>query len=304
MEDQRRHVEPLQVLGLVGLGERLDAEVGCREARHHALQPERFADTFRDLGARPVVAVERQAEVLPELRPVGLHAVAEPVEHLDRQSAGIGRRLHHQRRYRADQHRLGHAPGAMAADVARHLAAAGGMTDMDRIGQVERLGQRGQVVRVGVEVVAVPGLARAAMAAPIVRDAAVAALCQEEHLVLERVRRQRPPMAEDHRLPRPPVIVVDLGSILGRDRRHGMIPRAWLGWASLQFPLSLKRPQDWVTPLPKGRLALHNALVRLGSHVVLPVRMNSCRKRTVPLRLAARSVLNDRASAAERGQLA
>ena len=33
----------------------------------------------------------------------------------------------------------------MAADVARHLAPAGGMTDMDRIGQVERLGQRGQV---------------------------------------------------------------------------------------------------------------------------------------------------------------
>src|SRR6266851_10387782 len=40
LHDERRYVELLQVLGLIGLGERLDAEVGAGEANHLALQPE------------------------------------------------------------------------------------------------------------------------------------------------------------------------------------------------------------------------------------------------------------------------
>ena len=55
------------------------------------------------------------------------------VEHLDRQPAGVGRRLQHQRRDGADQHRLGDPLGAVAADVAGHLAAAGGVADVDRV---------------------------------------------------------------------------------------------------------------------------------------------------------------------------
>ena len=223
MKHQRRHVEPLEILRQVGLGERLDAEVGRREAGHHALQPERFAHAFRDLGARPVVAVEGQAEVLPELRAIGLHAGAELIEGLDRRAAGIGRGLQHQRRDRADQHRLRHPRRAVPADVAGDLAATGGMADMDRVLQVERLDQLRQVVGIGVQVVAAPGLARPAVAAAVMGDAAVAALRQEEHLVLEGVGAQRPAVAEDDRLPGTPVLVVDLGTVLGSDHGHGRI---------------------------------------------------------------------------------
>src|SRR5229473_1604769 len=61
LHDERRYVKLLQVLGLIRLGECLDAEVCGREARHHSLQPERLAHPFRDLRARAVVAVERKA---------------------------------------------------------------------------------------------------------------------------------------------------------------------------------------------------------------------------------------------------
>ena len=175
VQDQRRHVELLEVLGEVRLGERLDAVVDGLEAGQHPLQPERIAQTLRDLGARPVGAVERRAEILEELRAVGEDAGADLVEHLDRQAAGIGGRLQHQRRHRADQHGLGHAFRAVATDIAGDFAAAGGVADVDRVLQVERFDQRREVVGVGVHVVAVPGLARSAVAAAVVGDAAVAA---------------------------------------------------------------------------------------------------------------------------------
>src|SRR5215831_16628293 len=61
LDDERRDVELFQVLRLVGLGERLDAEVRGRETAHHALQLERLAHALRDFCARTVVATERQA---------------------------------------------------------------------------------------------------------------------------------------------------------------------------------------------------------------------------------------------------
>ena len=92
----------------------------------------------------------------------------------------------------------------MAADVASDFAAARGVADMDRVLQVERLDELGKVVGIGVEVVAVPRLARPAMPATVMGDAAVAARGQKEHLVLKGVRAQRPSMAEDHGLSRAP----------------------------------------------------------------------------------------------------
>ena len=204
MDDQRRHVELLEILGEVGLGEGLDAVVDALEAGLHPLQPEGVAQALRDLRARPVGAVERGAEVLEELRAVGQDGGADLVEDLDRQAAGIGGRLQHQRRDRADQHGLGDALRAVAADVAGDFAAAGGVADVDRVLQVERLDQRREVVGVGVHVVAVPRLAGAAMAAAVVRDAAVAACGQEDHLVFPGVGAQRPAVAEDHGLSRCP----------------------------------------------------------------------------------------------------
>jgi hypothetical protein len=59
------------------------------------------------------------------------------------------------------------------------------------------------------------------MASPVMGDAAVSMGGKEEHLVLERIRAQRPAMAEDHRLPRTPVVVVNLCAVLGSENAHG-----------------------------------------------------------------------------------
>src|SRR5262249_4977848 len=220
LEDERRYVELLQVLGLVCLGERLDAEVGGREAGHHALQPEGLTHPFRDLRARAVVAVERQAEVLEELRAVGKDSGAEPVEHLHRQTAEVGSGFQHQRRHGADQDGFGYALRAMAADVAGNLPA-GGVADVAGVRQAECLNECREVVGVCVHVVAVPELARTAVAAAVVGDAAVAVLGQEYHLIFPRVGTQRPTVTEDDGLAGAPVLVVNGRSVFGCDRvRH------------------------------------------------------------------------------------
>ena len=127
---------------------------------------------------------------------------------------GLAARLQHQRRHRADQHRLGDALRAVAADVARDFAAAGRVADVDRVLQIERLDQRREIVGVGVHLVAVPRLARSAVAAAVVRDAAVAVRGEEHHLVFPGVGAERPAVAEDDRLSRAPVLVVDLRAVL------------------------------------------------------------------------------------------
>ncbi len=131
--------------------------------------------------------------------------------------------LQHQRRHRADQHGLGHTFRAVAADIAGDFAAARGVADMDRVLQVERFDERREVVGVGVHVVAVPGLARAPMAAAVMGDAAISAGSQKEHLVFKGIRAERPAMAEDHGLSAAPVLVIDLRAVFGRDRGHGII---------------------------------------------------------------------------------
>ena len=65
--------------------------------------------------------------------------------------------------------------GAVTADVARHLAASGGEPDEGDITEVERLDDGGEIIGVGVHLVAVPRLCRAAVAAAVMGDAAVAA---------------------------------------------------------------------------------------------------------------------------------
>jgi len=58
----------------------------------------------------------------------------------------------------------------VAAKVAGDLAAPGGVPDQDHLAQVELLDELGQVVGVGVQVMADPGLAGAAVAAAVVGD--------------------------------------------------------------------------------------------------------------------------------------
>lgn len=63
----------------------------------------------------------------------------------------------------------------MAPDVASHLAAAGGVTDMDHVLEIEMSNKFGEVVRISIEIVPVPRLARPSVAAAVVRNTAIAA---------------------------------------------------------------------------------------------------------------------------------
>ena len=85
----------------------------------------------------------------------------------------------------------------------RHLAAAGGMPDMDGILEIEMLGQRRQVVGIMVHVMAAAGLGGAAMAAPVMGDDAKSLVQEEQHLGVPIVGRQRPAVGKHNGLPDP-----------------------------------------------------------------------------------------------------
>ena len=98
------------------------------------------------------------------------------------------------------------------------------MADVDGVLEVERVGQCGDVGGVGVHLVAGGGLRRAAVAAAIMRDDPVAVVQEEQHLVVPVVGAERPAVVEDDRLRvlRTPVLVEDLGAVLGGDEAHGL----------------------------------------------------------------------------------
>ena len=133
----------------------------------------------------------------------------------DRHAVGVVVGLEHERRHRGDEHDLGDPRGAVAADVPGHLAAAGREADEGDVPEVEVLDQLGQVVGVGVHLVAVPGLARAAVPAAIVGDDAEAVRREEQHLRVPAVGVQRPAVAEDDGWTVAPVLVEDLGAVSG-----------------------------------------------------------------------------------------
>src|SRR4029077_12784889 len=98
------------------------------------------------------------------------------VEYFLGKTKRIGFCLHHERRHRADQSCLDRPAFAMPSQIVRHLAAAGGMTDMDGVAQVEMRRQSRQVVGIMVHIVAVGSLGRATMSTAIVGDDAIAML--------------------------------------------------------------------------------------------------------------------------------
>ncbi len=224
VDDQGRNIEPLEVFRLVRLGEGPDAVECPFEADGHRPQPEHVPSALRHLGTRSVGPEEGGAEILVELRTICTQTGAELIEHLNGQAAWIGFRLEHQRGYRAHQHGLGQTRGAVAADVASHLAAAGGMADQHRVVQIKCVDERRQVVGVVVQVVAVPGLAGSATAATVMRDGAIAPGGQEERLVVPGIGIERPAMAEDDGLARAPVLVKNRRAVPGGNgtRTHGV----------------------------------------------------------------------------------
>ena len=137
VEDQGRNVEPLQILGQIGLRERLDAVVGafepasCSSARTRREPPGRRSSPRGSRRRRGRSDPCRTANGRRRRRP-GSRRTPRSAAHQD------SLRLQHQGRDRADEHRFCDAIGSVTADIARHLAAAGRMTDEDDVSQVER----------------------------------------------------------------------------------------------------------------------------------------------------------------------
>ena len=112
----------------------------------------------------------------------------------------------------------------MAGDIARGLAAPGGMADMDCIAQIEMRNHGGGIGGVMIHVVAIAHLARTAVPAPVMSDDAETLVEKVEHLGIPIVRAQGPAVVEDDRLriSRTPVLVEDLDAVLCRDGWHGL----------------------------------------------------------------------------------
>ena len=90
------------------------------------------------------------------------------------------------------------------------------MANVDGVAQIEMRDDRGGVRGVVVHVVTIADLARPAMAAPVMRNDAIALLQEVEHLGVPVVGAERPAMMEDDglRVPGTPVLVVDRRTIL------------------------------------------------------------------------------------------
>src|SRR5438034_9362136 len=87
------------------------------------------------------------------------------------------------------------------------------------------LDHSGNVGGVVIHVVTVAHLRRAAMAAPVMCNDAIAFVEEIEHLRIPIVGAKRPPMVEDDRLGvfRSPVLVMDFRAVCGFERGHGSV---------------------------------------------------------------------------------
>ena len=123
------------------------------------MTPERASQALRDGGTGPVGTKERRADVLKELRAVGMEALTDAIEHLHRHTTGVRAGLQHQRRDRSDEHRLRHPLCSVAANVAGDFAAAHRVTDEDRVFQIKLVDQLREVIGECIIFVAIPWLA-------------------------------------------------------------------------------------------------------------------------------------------------
>ena len=97
------------------------------------------------------------------------------------------------------------------------------MADVNGVLQIEMRRHGRKVVGIVIHVVAVAGLAGAAMAAAVMGDDPIAVIEEEQQLRVPVIGRERPAMREHHRLAAAPVLVVDLDAVFGLDRRHAQL---------------------------------------------------------------------------------
>src|SRR5947208_1412712 len=98
----------------------------------------------------------------------------------------------------------------MTGKIMHHLAAAGRMTDVNCILQVEMIGDGLQIIGIVVHVMSIAGLSRATMSAAISCNDAETLAEEEKHLRVPVIGRQRPAMTEDDRLTFAPVFIINL----------------------------------------------------------------------------------------------
>src|SRR6202521_5276150 len=136
MKNESWHVELLKVLSKIRLREGLDAVIARFHPSHHPLQPPVLPDALGNLGAGPVVSVERERNVLIKLRPIFCVLGSQVVEDRDGGARRILVRLYHQRWHRANKHGHADALRAMPPNVTGNFSAARRMAYMDRLLQV------------------------------------------------------------------------------------------------------------------------------------------------------------------------
>src|SRR5436190_10075115 len=98
----------------------------------------------------------------------------------------------------------------MPSQIMRHLATAGGMTNVHGILQIKMRSQSRKVVGIVIHVMAVARLGGPAVASSVVGDDAITVFEEEQHLRVPVIGRQRPTMAEDDGLSATPVFIKDV----------------------------------------------------------------------------------------------
>src|SRR6185312_6681104 len=106
--------------------------------------------------------------------------------------------------------------------VADRLAAAGRMTHVDGVPEIEMLHHGRGIGGIVVHVMTVAHLRRTAVATPVMSDDAVALADEIQELRIPIVGAERPAVVEDDRLRalRAPVLVIDSRTVIARDRAH------------------------------------------------------------------------------------
>src|SRR5689334_2137277 len=113
----------------------------------------------------------------------------------------------------------------MPADVAGDFSTTGGVAYVNGIFQVQLFREGCEVVRVRVHIVAIPCLGGTAMPSPVMRNDSIADLAEVQHLSFPIVGAERPAVAENDRLSRAPVLVINLRAVFRSDRRHKFLLR-------------------------------------------------------------------------------
>src|SRR6202041_155819 len=213
MHHQNRNIDSFEIIEKRSFRQSLDTVVLSLYSSHHSLAPPIVSNALRNFCAGAIESIKRHGDVLVELGTMVRSAVAQLIEHRHREAVGIFVGLQQLRWDRADEHGFGDAALSVLCDVARHLAAACGVTDVNGVFEIERFREFGTVGCVGVHVVAGRCLSGTAVGAAVMRNYAVTTLEEEHHLGIPVVSGERPSMMEKNRLARAPILEINLRAV-------------------------------------------------------------------------------------------